>query len=65
MNKVEVVTILKEIKGAYGNKFEINDHTPYVWHEYLGNHRFADVGKRLNDHISTKRYPPTIGHLLP
>jgi F0F1-type ATP synthase gamma subunit len=63
--KVEQVhELLKEIKGAF-NRFEINEEMPRVWFKHLKDEKYEKVVSRLNKHIHTSRFEPTISDLLP
>jgi hypothetical protein len=63
MNKAQVIQLLNEIKGTYGNKFEINEHTPNAWHKYLADMEYELAIKRLARHVEKDDFPPTIADL--
>lgn len=64
MKKEDVIEVLKDIKGAYGNKFEINEYTAEAWHRYLEDERSEHVFNRLDEHIRKETFPPSLKDLV-
>lgn len=77
MNKKQVLEVIKIIEHSYNNPFtrkrnmfnedksdkEVILETVDFWHKMLENQNPKDVMKRLNKHVLTDRFPPTIADL--
>ncbi|WP_158560294.1 replicative helicase loader/inhibitor [Paenibacillus contaminans] len=63
MDNNQVLDILRFIKGAY-HRFEINEDMPRVWMSILQKEDYDVVMQRLERHIRTSRYEPTIHDLI-
>ena len=64
MNKTEVVEIIGLIKGAYGNKFEVNEHTAATWARMFEHEDYTTIKGRVYHRIGTMDFPPSISDLL-
>jgi hypothetical protein len=63
MNKVEAAELIREIKGAYGSRFEVNEHTAPTWHKYFEKEKKELVFEALSNHIKNDAFAPTINQL--
>lgn len=63
MTKEQVVKLLGEIKGIYGNKFELNEHTPNSWFKHLAELDFESVQKIIDRYAAHEKFPPTISDI--
>lgn len=64
MNKQDIGNLISEIKGAYGARFEVNEHTAHAWHKYFGNEKTELVLEALSNHIKNDAFAPTINQLV-
>lgn len=63
MEANHVLNILKYLKGAYGNRFEINDNTPTVWYDVLKHTDYETVMSYIRMHATEKEFPPSLADL--
>jgi hypothetical protein len=60
MTKEQVAQLLGEIKGIYGNKFELNENTPVMWFKHMSDVDFEVAFKTIDIYAENERFPPTI-----
>lgn len=63
MEANQVLEILREIKGAFGNRFEINDNTAKVWHKALRDLPFESVMEYVEGCALEQDFPPSLADL--
>lgn len=66
MDKNEVIELIKMIKGAYGNKFEINEHTVDSWKVLLGEQSYNETIELFKKYLREGKddYPPGLNKLI-
>lgn len=66
MDKNEIIGLVKKIKGAYGNKFEINEHTVDSWNVLLGDQSYNETIELFKRHLRDANgdFPPGISKLI-
>lgn len=63
MNRNQVIEILEYIKGACGNRFEINPNTPTVWLDVLKETPFEPVMDYVKGCAMERDFPPSLPDL--
>lgn len=63
MNRNQVIELLEYIKGAFGNRFEINTNTPTVWLDVLKDVPFEPVLEYVRGCAMEQDFPPSLADL--
>lgn len=63
MNRNQVIELLEYIKGAFGNRFEINTNTPTVWLDVLKELPFEPVLEYVRGCAMEQDFPPSLADL--
>lgn len=63
MNKAELITIVDTIKGSFGNRFEMNEHTYRVWFDMLKAFPFQPLFDYVTGAALDLDFPPTLADL--
>lgn len=59
----QVLEILRVIKGAFGNRFEINENTAKVWHKALRDLPFEPIMNYVEGCAIEQDFPPSLADL--
>jgi hypothetical protein len=63
LNRNEVIETIQYIKGAFGNRFEINENTPNVWLDVLKDLPFEPVMEYVRGCAMEQDFPPSLADL--
>lgn len=63
MEAKQVLEVLKFIKGAYGNRFEINENTAEVWYRVLKDCNYTNVMDYVSGCAMDQDFPPSLADL--
>jgi hypothetical protein len=63
MNKTELIKLVDTIKGSFGNRFEINEHTYSVWFDMLKELPFEPLMEYVRGTALEQEFPPTLADL--
>lgn len=63
MDRNQVIELLQYIKGAFGNRFEINENTPNVWLDVLKDLPFEPVMEYVRGCAMEQDFPPSLADL--
>lgn len=62
MTREEVIQVFKVIAYAY-SQFEVSSEKVDVWHKFLKDQNPATVMMKVERHIATEKFPPTIAEI--
>lgn len=63
MNKSELVRLVDTIKGSFGNRFEVNEHTYGVWFDLLKELPIEPLMEYVAGSALEQDFPPSLADL--